>query len=158
MARKVIPFTMWKGLRAEFLRANHLIPVPPGWTLDELLDPNAWVHHIGKFSKFDLVEFVEENGAFDVIARVVRVENGQVFFRVLTKVVDSVVVADMQAAAAKTAEDVPEGYKVDRTPRTGWRVTRIADGREIGRNYANRSEAILAATEHAKPETASAAA
>jgi hypothetical protein len=150
MARKIVPFSMWKGLSADYLRTCQHIPVPPGWTIEELLDPNAWAHHISKFHRNDLVEFVAEDGAFDVTARVVDVRDGQVFFRVLLKWTDEASAKAAESTDAAASEEPPEGYKVDRTPRTGWRAVRLVDGREVGRHYADRSEAIAAALDHSK--------
>jgi hypothetical protein len=112
------------------------------------LDPGAWAHHLHHFKKHDLIEFEEEHGAYDMLVRVTEVGNGLIKFRILRCIEDAVAVSDAKPLPP-TQDKTPEGYKVDRTPRTGWRAVRIVDGIEVGRHYANRDEAISAAREHA---------
>lgn len=60
--------------KREFATDHWFLTVGPSITLEQVMDPDFWVHLTGKLKVYDRVEVVAENGILDVDLRVVAVD------------------------------------------------------------------------------------
>lgn len=128
---------------ADFARSIWHVEVDPDTNIDDVQVPGYWQHHVAKIQVNDLIEVIGQG--FDIQLRVTDKGLGYVETRLLRKWTDDRVVEPQLT----NDDDVPEGYVVDHTPRTRWRV-RLKDGAvEIKRDLMTRSEAVKAAVTHA---------
>lgn len=140
---KFLPATAMRH-RAEYLRTLHHVEVAEDVTIDDILTAGFWRHHSSKLRKDDLIDIIHQSGKFDITVRVGEVGNGFANVRLLRKWVD-----EAASKAEEEAGDAPDGYIVDHTPRTLWRVRMKDSGEEIARNMKTRHEANAAAAAHA---------
>lgn len=49
---------------AEFARQSFRVTPPSGTTIEQMLEPEYWAHVAGKFTPYDILEVVPEDGAF----------------------------------------------------------------------------------------------
>lgn len=70
--------------RADYSRSCYFATIPAGVSLSAALSGDYWVHVFKSINVFDLFELVAEDGAFDVVARVVAKAPGMIKFRVIS--------------------------------------------------------------------------
>lgn len=123
--------------RSEFVRNSYTIMVPPNYTLDDLLAPEAWLHAT-KLQRYDLIEVIAVDGSFDALLRVETVGSGFAVMRVLR---------EWHPVAAEAAEKSTGGARVGFSPATRWRVFGL-DGAEVARNFETKADALAALSAH----------
>lgn len=91
---------------------NFLHIVPHGVTVDDVLAPSYWANAWKRFEgkERSTVDFIAEDGSWELYARIVKVGEGKVIFRVLR---------DWMEPNANA--EVPEGYRVEFISENGWR-------------------------------------
>ena len=119
--------------RADFIRNHYALMVPVGYTLDDLLLPEAWLHAT-KLKRFDRVEVIAVDGSFDADLRVEMVGQGFCQMRVLRAWFPELESASEVAAA---------GARVGFSPMSKWRVFGV-DGAEMMRGYLTKADAEMA--------------
>jgi hypothetical protein len=128
---------------AEFARSIWHVEVDPDVTIEDVMTPGYWQHHVAKIQIHDIIEIIGQG--FDIQLRATGKGIGYVETRLLRKWTDDVAVASKPAPDL----DVPEGYVVDHTPKTLWRVRLKDGGVEVKRDIKTRSEAVDTAVAHA---------
>lgn len=136
---------------AEYTRKNFHVEVGPEITIEDVLKPGFWQHHVNKLDKHDLIEVL--GFGWELRLRVLEKGLGFAKTRVLGKWEDRAVT---KAAAESADVVVPDGYVVDHTPKTKWRA-RLVDGTEIIRGVETKQAAADAAVAHARQTGAIAA-
>ena len=119
--------------RSDFVRNSYAVMVPVGWTLDDLLLPESWLHAV-KLKRFDRVECIAVDGSFDADLRVESVGQGFAQMRVLRS---------WSPELEPASEVVAAGARVGFSPMSKWRVYGL-DGLEMARGYASKADAELA--------------
>jgi hypothetical protein len=118
---------------------NFLHKVPHGLVLDDVLAhaywANAWKRFEGK--ECSTVDFLAEDGTWEAYARVTRVVEGRVTFRILHHWQEDPV-----------SIEIPEGYRVEFLSDNGWRAL-DPNGTIIIANQPQRGDVMNAALEHA---------
>lgn len=145
---KILPSTSFGTRTADYCRSHWHVVVTPDITLDDILRPGFWAHHVGSLNPMDLVDVVSQDMTLDVTLRVTGKGIGFVDMRPVR----------VYASEATQAGDdepeidltVPEGYIVNHAPKTGWRVLTKDPHLEVSRNHKTRMEATLAAIEHSR--------
>lgn len=139
---------------ADFRRTYRGVEVAPGTSLEDILRPVFWAHHVDKLQRHDLIDVVASDNSLDVQVRVIGKKDGNVLIRPLRVYQDEAAIA---AAAPKPAAvepsalpDIPENYIVNHTPKTGWRVWSKVPSRELVRDRPSKLDAINWAVQHAK--------
>lgn len=128
---------------AEYVRKQFHVEVGPDVTIEDVMKPGFWTHHVRKLSKNDIVEVL--GSGFELRLRVLETGIAYAKMRLLSMWKDDAVVK----ADAKASEiEAPEGYVVDHTPHTRWRA-RMTDGTLIIRDQKTKQEAVEAARQHA---------
>lgn len=119
----------------------HVVVDDPDVTIDDILVPSFWQHHVNTIDLHALIDVIGEG--FDVQLRAVEKGIGFVKMRVLRKWED-------RGAKQQVEDDdrVPEGYKVDHHSKTGWRARLVDGGVEVARQLPSRDAAIEAAIAH----------
>ena len=135
---------------AEYNRSTWHVEADADMTIDDVMTPAFWQHHSDKIRINDLIDVIGQG--FDIQLRVIGKGIGFVETRLLRKWV-----AEKADAKPEGADDVPEGYVVDHTPRTRWRVRLKDGGVEIGRDMQTRDDAVNVAVAHAMRATGVAA-
>jgi len=69
--------------RAEYARAHYFATIPAGMALTDVLTADYWVHVHKGIKVWDLFEIVAEDGAYDVLARVIAKAPGMLKFRIV---------------------------------------------------------------------------
>ncbi|NTF54418.1 hypothetical protein G6L12_05855 [Agrobacterium rhizogenes] len=134
---------------AEYVRTQHHAVVDPDHTLDDVLAPGYWAHHVDRLRVHDLIDVIGER--FDVTLRVTGRGKGFVETRVLRKWEDDTPAAKLTDAERAAIEaTIPDGYVIDHTPKTGWRARLRDGGEEISRNHKSKVEAIQSAIAHSQ--------
>lgn len=134
---------------ADYVRTQHHVKVDPSDTLEEVLTPGYWAHHVDRMREDDLIDVIGER--FDVTLRVIGKGRGYVETRVLRKWVSEEPEARISdEERARIESMLPDGYVVDHTPKTGWRARLKDGGTEISRHHKSKIEAINAAIAHAQ--------
>lgn len=137
---------------AEYDRRSYFVKVDPDTTIDDILTPRFWAHHVQKLDINARVEVVSVDGKFDLDLRVVDRGVGFVTMRVLRRWERDV--ADKSIAVPNVSEaDIPDGYTVNHAPKTKWRVFTKEPLQEISRDHPTKEHAIAAAMEHAAKAT-----
>ncbi|NLS19901.1 hypothetical protein HGP16_25515 [Rhizobium sp. P40RR-XXII] len=133
---------------AEYVRTQHHVIVDPDHTIEDVLKPGYWAHHAERIRVYDLIDVIHND--FDLTLRVTGRGIGFVETRVLRAwISDDAEVSPSSSQPAKVEADIPDGYVVDHTPKTGWRARLKDGGAEISRNHKSKSDAIQAAINHA---------
>lgn len=134
---------------AEYLRTQHHVVVDQDHSLDDVMTPGYWQHHVERLRVHDLIDVIGER--FDATLRVMSKGNGYVETRLLRKWVSEEPAAkltDEERAAIEAS--IPDGYVIDHTPKTLWRARLKDGGAEISRNHKSKVEAINAAITHSQ--------
>lgn len=158
MSMKTLPATAMSR-SADFARTYHHVVVDPSATLEDILRPSFWAHHTSRIRAHDMIDVLTADGGIDVSLRAMNVAIGMVEMRALRVWVrDDVKEAGNDAGeVSEEMPPVPEGYKVNHAPKTGWRVLMEDPAMELSRNHRSRREATLAAIAHAAKANAVAA-
>lgn len=139
---KILPANSMNHM-AEYERKNFHVEVAPDVTIEDVLKPGFWQHHIRKLGKYDLIDVLGHG--WELRLRVLETGIAYATMRVLSKWVDAEV---SEANTKADSVEVPDGYVVDHTPRTLWRA-RMNDGTEIIRDQKTKQAAAEAARKHA---------
>ena len=123
---------------AEFVRTIHFAPIPAGVTLDMVLKPPFWAHHVNRLQVNDVIEAVSEDGSFDAELRVVAKAPGFARVRVLR-----VWQSDEAPAVVAPEGDMPVSKDLPRIEFTKTRKFRLLgfDGSEVKTGIPSRGEA-----------------
>lgn len=137
---------------ADFVRTAYHVNVAPDVTLTDILTPKFWAHHVNRIKVNDIVDVLATDGSLDVQLRAVEKGVGFIVFRVLRQWLRE----DKQENAEKEVElpDLPEGYLVNHTPKTGWRVFTTEPHQEVSRDHKSKYAAYMAAIAHAQKANA----
>lgn len=147
---KTLPPQAMASRAADFVRTAHHVNIDPSYSLDDILRPGFWAHHVLKLNVTDLVDVLATDGSFDLSLRVTEKGIGYVVMRPLRIWVRDEVKAGEPEAPVEALGEVPDGYVVGHTPRTGWRVLTKDPSNEISRNHKSKNEAINAAISHSQ--------
>jgi hypothetical protein len=140
---------------ADFTRDSYHVEVNNDVTLDDILRPAFWAHHMRKLKKNALIDIVRADGSLDVQVRVTDVGLGFATVRPLRVWEDPEVAAARaateQAVEAHNATDtaIPSEYKISHNARTGFTVTYLATGETISKGHKLRGDAVNAVRAHA---------
>lgn len=153
---KVLPATAMHSRGADYSRTYHHIDVDPDATLEDILRPSFWAHHVDKFRRNDIVDVVTLDGGIDVQMRVEGKGIGYVSMRPMR------IWQRDDGASASTdnppAELMPpDGYVVNFAPKQGWRVMTKEPHLIVSRDHKSKAEAIAAALAHSAKANAVAA-
>lgn len=143
---KVLPANYMHN-QAEYDRPCFFVSLPPEYSIDDVLSPKFWAHHVKKLPINSRVEVVSSDGQFDLELRVVSSDIGYVRMRVLRKW-ERTELPKEEAPPAVTEADIPEGYLVNHAPKTKWRVFTREPHEEIKRDLPTKEHAIAVAIEH----------
>lgn len=134
---------------AEYVRTQHHAVVEPDHSLEDVLAPGYWQHHVDRLRVNDLIDVIGER--FDITLRVTAKGNGYVETRVLRAWVSEEATAKMTDEERAAIEaSIPDGYVVDHTPKTLWRARLKDGGAEISRNHKSKVDAIQSALGHSQ--------
>ena len=147
---KTLPPQAMVSRAADFVRTAHHVNIDPSYTIKDILRPGFWAHHVMKLNSPDVVDVVATDGSLDVTLRVVDKGIGFVTMRPLRIWIRDEVKSGEPEAPVVALGDIPEGYVVGHTPKTGWRVLTKDPSIEISRNHKSKEEAINAAISHAE--------
>jgi len=148
---KHLPQTSLGTRTAEYNRDYWHIVVDPDVSINDIMRPNFWAHHVSSLKPMDLVDIVSADMTIDMQLRVIAKGIGYVEMRPLRVFIDE----SRSDAAGEDADNgerdtIPEGYLVNFAPSHRWRVL-TADPREIvSKNHMTEKEAIAAAVGHAR--------
>lgn len=134
---------------ADFSRTLRRIKVPVGMSIEDVLTPGNWANIYAKVAVDDEVIVWREDRAWRLHLLVVEVGAGLVRTIVLHKADNLLPSAGLAPKEPETPLDPPSGYKVNHTPKTGWRVLTEDPHMEVSRNHRTKHEATLAAISHA---------
>lgn len=140
--------------RAEHERGDYFHQPAPGVSLDQVLDPNYWVHLAERLRVNDLIEVVAPDHSFDLDLRVVAIDPYKHWAAVAPRAGRRRPATPLPAGPAANAQ----GYIIDNDPVQGWR---ILQGRDlIAHGFADEAaaRAALADLKGPKPAKAKAAA
>jgi hypothetical protein len=131
------------GHQADYHRSTYFLSAQQGVTVDDLMRPMFWAHHVSKLRMGDLIEAVAEDGSFDVLLRVIDRGAGFVRMRLLREWQNREVA---EASAADTKTEAAHSVQakrfpcVDFTKATKWRVL-AHDGTQVIEGLATEGEA-----------------
>ena len=134
---------------ASFERRSFFAVVPHDVTIDDVLAPRFWAHHVARLPIHSIVEVVSVDGQFDLEMRVVSSGIGFVKMRVLRRW-ERTELPKADKVPEVTMDDLPEGYEVSFAPKKMWRAFIKDPLQEIRSGLASREHAIAAAIEHAR--------
>lgn len=161
---KLLPSTALRSNGADFVRTYHHVTVDPEVSIEDLMRPGFWAHHTNSVRVNDLVDVLAADGSLDCQFRVVGMGIG--FIKLRPRIVwqSEDRKAEKPTAAAKNDDadtplpDLPDGYVVNHTPKTKWRVFTKEPHAEVSRDHASKRAAYEAAIAHAAIVTGKAAA
>lgn len=134
---------------AEYVRTLHHVVVEPDHSLEDVMAPGYWAHHVDRLRVHDLIDVIGER--FDATLRVTGIGKGFVETRVLRKWEDDAPAAKLSEQERATIDaTIPDGYVIDHTPKTLWRARLKDGGAEISRNHKSKVEAIQMAIDHSQ--------
>ena len=107
--------------RSDFVRQDWFVTIDPGVTIDDILDPQFWVHQ-RLLKKHDLIELVAADGSLDVLMRVAELHGNLPILRIL------------RVFTAETG--MKGGDAIEFIPGRGWKAS--AAGEEIVSGVATR--------------------
>jgi hypothetical protein len=126
---------------SHYVRTHMAARVPPGTTVEDLLEPSYWVNHAFRLKPGAVIEVLSEDNVLDCELRVL--ETGPTFakMRVLRQHVEKPAVK--KAVLSETAGEVKHEYanKIDK-----WRV--VHRGEVIKAGFGTEAEAVKAADEY----------
>lgn len=147
MSMKTLPSTAMTRA-ADYARTYHHVNVDPSATLEDILRPGFWAHHVGRLKVGDLVDVLTTDGGIDIQLRVIESGIGFVSMRPLRIWVREEADTGPQTPV-EALGDVPDGYIVNHTPKTSWRVLTKEPSAEVSRGHKSKAEATNAAIAHA---------
>jgi hypothetical protein len=134
---------------ADYVRTQHHVVLDPGHSIEDILRPSYWAHHVERVRIHDLIDVIGET--FDLQLRVTGKGVGFVETRMLRKWESEEPVAKLSPEEIAAIERlIPDGYHIDHTPKTGWRAKLIDGGAEVSRNHKSKVEAIQSAIAHSQ--------
>lgn len=134
--------------QADVVRRHYHVEVDPGTTIDDVQVPSFWKHYVNAVDAGTLIDIIGEG--FDIQLRVTGKGIGYVETRLLRKWVSEAPAHKLSKEETDAlAASIPDGYIVDHTPMTKWRVKLVDGGVEVLRGKATKAEAIEAAIMHA---------
>lgn len=138
---------------ADYVRTAHHVNLDPEATIEDILRPSFWAHHVPRLNVNDVVDVLTTDGGIDIQLRVIEKGIGFVIMRPLRiwlrDEVSAIGGAEPASAPVDALGELPEGYRVDHTPKTSWRVHTKDPSQEVSRNHKSKNEAINAALAHA---------
>lgn len=148
---KVLGPTELNSNGGDFHRTYHHLVVDPSVTVDDVMVPKFWAHHVANLKINDLIDIVAADDSWDVQLRVV--EKGIGYVKMRPRMVWM-----REETKARTPDqpanepDMPEGYKVTFSPNKQvlWQVTTIDPHAVVSKGHKSRVEAINAAIAHAR--------
>lgn len=160
---KMLPAQAFRN-DASYARPYFHTEVDNDCTLDDLLRPAFWGHHVGTtgtLKKNALIDVVRADGTLDVQLRCVEVGPGFAVMRVLRSWEDAEAAAARNlvaqsidnANAAEPVEQAPEDYKITYIPKgaqSGYGVTYLPTSAKLVQGLKLKADAIKAAIDHAK--------
>lgn len=160
---KLLPSTALRSNGADFVRTYHHVSVDPDVTVEDLMTPGFWAHHANSLRVNDLVDVLAADGSLDCQLRVVGKGIGFVKMRprMLWQSEERKPRKPAEPDSADEGDDLPElpeGYVVNFTPKTKWRVFTKEPHAEVSRDHATKRAAHDAALAHAAIATGKAAA
>lgn len=153
---KSLPATALRRNGADYERTYHHITVEQDVSLEDLLRPGFWVHHVGTLRVNDIVDVVSD--VLDVQLRVI--EKGIGLVKMRPRVIwakDAVVGTDAAPVSDEPLPSLPDGYEIKKGPRGRWRVFQKEPLIEVAGNIIEEREAVLAARAHYQSANAVAA-
>lgn len=143
------PFLPTALRQADFVRTVYHIEVDAAATLDDITEPANWVHLQKALKLHDRVEVVAKDGSWFADVLVTAAPSGQsqtfrvaVLFKVNLSAFDPAQIINAAPSFARPTAGVPDGYAVNHTPKTRWRVVRAADGETLIRDLPTRDDAV----------------
>jgi len=148
MGMKLLPPTAIGTRGAEYERTYHHVDVDPSATIEDLMRPNFWAHHVNRLRVKDIVDVLATDGSYDVQFRVLSKGVGFVNLRPLR-------IWQREEERAVEAGEVelpalPEGYTVNFAPKQKWRVMTDEPHTIISKDHESKLEAYRAAIAHAR--------
>lgn len=140
---------------ADYSRDSYHVEVDNDVTLEDILRPAFWAHHIPRLRKNALIDIVRLDGSMDVQLRVIEVGIGYARMRPRLVWEDETVAAARAQTDTVIAEhnaieaSVPPEYKVSHNIKTGFTVTFVPTGAAISKGHKLRGEAVASARAHA---------
>ncbi len=151
---KTLPASAMRSNGADYLRTYHHVQVGPEVPLEDIMRPSFWAHHVNSIRVHDLIDVVASDGSLDCQFRVIGKGVGFVTLRPrlvwLREDRKDGKPADDVAKDDSDLPEIPEGYIVNHTPKTKWRVFTKDPQQETSRDHASKREAIEAAIAHNK--------
>lgn len=136
---------------ADFTRTLRRMIVPNSMTMEDISVPGNWANVFSKVKADDEVVVVPEDRTWRLHLLVTETGTGWVKTALLHAIDLTKVVAKPKVEIEPVdIPDVPDGYKVNHAPKTGWRVLTEDPPMEVSRNHRTRLEATNAAIEHSK--------
>lgn len=132
---------------ADITRTLRRMMVPVGMTIEDVMTPGTWAHVFSKVKIDDEIIVWPEDRAWRLHLLVVDIGPGYVQTDILHQWARAGGKQEVEAEAVKL--DVPDGYRVDHTPKTGWRAFTKEPPLEISRNHKSHNDAVRAAVTHA---------
>lgn len=144
---KALPATALRRNGADYERTYHHIVVEQDVSLDDLLRPGFWVHHVGTLRVNDIIDVVSD--VLDVQLRVVGKGIGLVNMRPrMIWAKDAVAGTGGAPVSDEPLPGIPDGYEIKKGPRGRWRVFQKDPLIEVAGNIIEEREAIIAARAH----------
>jgi hypothetical protein len=125
--------------RADFARSEYFLAAPPGTTVDDVIDPDFWVHVARRLKVNDRIEIVALDGSFDMEVRITSIDP-----RGLWAHVRPLRVAEGRFAVPEASGAYPDkdGYTVEWGGPHRWRIVRGND--VVARDFPDQAAAISA--------------
>lgn len=148
---KHLPQTSLGTRTAEYNRDYWHIVVDPDVSIDDVMRPNFWAHHVASLKPMDLIDVVSVDMTMDLTLRVISKGIGYVEMRPLRVFLDESRSNQVEGQEDESDKSpVPDGYLVNFAPSHRWRVL-TNDPREIvSKGHMTEKEAIAAAVEHSQ--------
>lgn len=148
---KVLGPTELNSNGGDFHRTYHHLVVDPSVTVDDVMVPKFWAHHVANLKINDLIDIVAADDSWDVQLRVV--EKGIGYVKMRPRMVWMREETNARTPDQPANEpDMPEGYKVTFSPNKQvlWQATTIDPHAVVSKGHKSRVEAINAAIAHAR--------
>lgn len=145
-SRSVLKPTALRQNGADYVRTYHHVVVPVETTIDDILRPGFWAHHVGTLNTGDLIDILSEDDGIDMQVRVTGKGIGMVHMRPLRIWSRDIGADDVDD---EDVGDAPEGYAVTFAPKQKWRVATKEPAAIIFKDLPSKKAAIAKANEHA---------
>jgi hypothetical protein len=126
---------------SHYMRIHMSAVVPPGTTIEDILEPSYWVNHAARLKPGSIIEIMSEDYTLDCELRVLETGPTYAKVRLLRQFIEPAAVK--KAVAPEVADEVKHEYanKIDR-----WRV--VHRGEVIKAGFGTEAEAMKAAEEY----------